>query len=93
VKYGEHGVIRLRHEQTPRAALVVEAIDHGRGIADVEAAFSDGHSRGEKLSPDRDRKSQQGLGVGLGSVQRLMDSVDVNSRDNGTHIVAKKLIA
>jgi negative regulator of sigma-B (phosphoserine phosphatase) len=94
VKYAQRGLIRLRTEQSPRSALVLEAIDQGFGINDVNAAFKDGFSRGEKLLPDRPRGEGQGLGVGLGSVSRMMDTVDVHSDPaRGTRIVARKFMA
>jgi negative regulator of sigma-B (phosphoserine phosphatase) len=91
-KHAGRGVIRLDYEPGPLAALVLEARDSGRGIADVEAALRDGYSQGG-LRSERPYTPGQGLGVGLGSVRRLMDRVDVESDDErGTRIVARKRV-
>ncbi len=43
--------------------------------------------------PDRPRGEGRGLGVGLGSVQRMMDEVHVQSDErHGTRIVARKFM-
>jgi serine/threonine-protein kinase RsbT len=89
-KHAGKGMIRLEFEPGPLAALVLEAVDSGRGIADVQAALADGYSEGG-LRSERPYTPGQGLGVGLGSVRRLMDQVEVESDgQRGTRIVARK---
>jgi anti-sigma regulatory factor (Ser/Thr protein kinase) len=90
VKHAGRGEIRLFLEAAPQRALVVEAVDRGGGIPDIEAAMVDGYSEGALRSPDRPRGASQGLGVGLGAVRRLMTRVDVVSTSSGTRIVARK---
>jgi phosphoserine phosphatase RsbX len=91
LKFAGVGEVRLRHVHTPREAIVVEGVDSGRGIADVRAALVDGFSEGGALGVDRPRREGQGLGVGLGSVHRLMDSVSVETGPaRGTRIIAWK---
>jgi anti-sigma regulatory factor (Ser/Thr protein kinase) len=91
LKFAGEGEVRLRHVAHPREAIVVEVVDGGRGISDVRAALVDGFSEGAMLSVDRPRHEQQGLGVGLGSVQRLMDTVEIETdATHGTRIVAWK---
>jgi serine/threonine-protein kinase RsbT len=86
-KHAGQGTILLRLEPE---ALVVEARDRGAGIADVAAALVDGYSEGG-LRSERPRTPGEGLGVGLGSVQRMMDGVQVESDGaRGTRIVASK---
>jgi serine/threonine-protein kinase RsbT len=64
--YATRGQVRLFvGEHDGRAALVVEAIDDGPGIADVELALEDGYSTG------------CGLGLGLPGARRLMDALEV----------------
>ena len=59
--------------------IEVEASDHGPGIADVEQSFADGYS------------TSGSLGYGLGSVNRLMDEIDISSApDSGTQIVCRR---
>lgn len=91
LKFAGEGVVRLRRVEAPRSAMVVEAQDHGRGIGDLPTALADGFSEGEKLGPDRPRREGQGLGVGLGSVHRMMSHVEIASEPGrGTRIVAMK---
>ncbi len=81
LKFAGAGEVRLRHVMLPREAIVVEAVDRGHGIANVHAAVVDGFSE----------RPSAGLGVGLGSVHRLMDHVDIQSDvRTGTRIVASK---
>lgn len=90
VKHAGRGEIRFSLETEPARALVVEAIDQGRGIPDVAAAVVDGFSEGALRTPDRVRAPGQGLGVGLGSVRRMMDGVEIKTGSAGTRIVARK---
>ncbi len=91
LKFAGEGLVRLCHVHMPREAIVVEASDHGAGIADVSRAIADGFSEGAPLRPDRARPDGQGLGVGLGSVHRMMHQVDIQSNAaTGTRIIAIK---
>jgi serine/threonine-protein kinase RsbT len=90
IKFAGGGEIRLHLEPAPRAAVVVEAVDRGAGIADLDAALADGFSEGASRSPDRPRREGQGLGVGLGSVHRMMDRVEIETDHRGTRVVARK---
>ena len=91
LKFAGAGEVTLRHVRTPREAIVIEVVDSGRGIADVGAAMEDGFSEGAKLGVDRPRREGQGLGLGLGTVHRLMDTVNVESDAlRGTRITAWK---
>lgn len=90
LKHGESGEVRLAVQEGPVTRFVVDARDWGPGLGDPAAAQRDGYSRGADRSPD-ELTAGQGLGVGLGSVQRMMDEVTVTSPPGrGTRIVATK---
>jgi anti-sigma regulatory factor (Ser/Thr protein kinase) len=92
LKFAGAGEAVLRHETAPRDAIVVEVKDRGRGIADVASAVVDGFSEGARLAADRPRGESHGLGVGLGTVHRMMDTVEIESdATRGTRVVARKL--
>jgi anti-sigma regulatory factor (Ser/Thr protein kinase) len=64
-----------------RAGLEIESRDSGPGIPDVEEAF------GDRFSTAGTR------GTGMGSVNRLMDELDISSeRGRGTRIVCRKWV-
>ncbi|HTU33741.1 MAG TPA: anti-sigma regulatory factor [Candidatus Acidoferrum sp.] len=64
-----------------RIGIEVETSDDGPGIADVEQSFADGYS------------TSGSLGYGLGTVNRLMDEVDVYSTPGaGTRIVCRRWV-
>jgi len=67
-KYAGRGEIRLGvTERHGRDALIVQAVDDGPGIADIEQALEDGFS------------TSSGLGLGLPGSRRLMDDFDIQS--------------
>jgi len=69
VRYAQEGTIRLWVQQRDgRPGILVEARDHGPGIADVDQALTDGFTTGD------------GLGDGLGAARRLVDRFDIESR-------------
>ncbi|MEV6898818.1 ATP-binding SpoIIE family protein phosphatase [Amycolatopsis sp. NPDC051372] len=78
-KHAERGSIVVRAVRaTTQAALEVVALDHGPGIANVRLATEDGSS------------TTGTLGVGLGAVHRLADTVRVFSEPGrGTVVTAR----
>lgn len=78
--YATCGQVRLSvHDRDGRAALVVEAIDDGPGIADVQLALKDGYSTGS------------GLGLGLPGARRLMDALEIRCEPGaGTRVTMWK---
>lgn len=61
------------------AGITIVSADSGSGLDDVPLAFRDGYSTGGSL------------GYGMGTVNRLMDTVTVNSNsDTGTYIVCAR---
>jgi anti-sigma regulatory factor (Ser/Thr protein kinase) len=91
-KHGIEGTVVLRRAPPPREALIVEVIDRGAGLTDLERNLSDGVSSGVPLA-GAPRKSGTGLGVGLGTVYRLMDEVHVEAiSQRGTRVIAQKRV-
>ena len=79
VKHAHAGEILLRQTESPSgepAGIEVVAVDGGPGIADPVTARVDGHSTAGTL------------GHGLGSLERLSDSLDLYTDTNGTAVVA-----
>lgn len=67
--------------QGGRAGIQIETVDSGGGIADVDQALADGFS------------TAGSLGYGLGTVNRLMDELDITSYQgpgSGTGIVCRR---
>jgi anti-sigma regulatory factor (Ser/Thr protein kinase) len=58
------------------AGLEIQSLDNGPGISDVEQAITDGYS------------TAGGLGLGLGTVNRLMDELEVHSGPKGGLCIA-----
>lgn len=81
LKYGHEGVLTLRVTHADSSELVIEVSDRGLGLS-LDAAQS---SREQPFS------SRNGLGVGLESVRRLMDDLEIQSfPKRGTRLVARK---
>ncbi|MGB1274471.1 MAG: anti-sigma regulatory factor [Nannocystaceae bacterium] len=73
--YAGPGKIILRVVSQPRRGLVIEALDKGPGIADLERILA-GRFR-----------SRTGLGLGLRGCKNLMDEFSVDtSPETGTHV-------
>ena len=69
---------RLIGAQREAKCMILRSQDQGAGIPDIEAAMVDGFSTGG------------GLGGGLGTVYRLMDTFRIESSSTGTTIEATK---
>lgn len=82
IHHGGGGSLAVRAvEHGERTGVELEATDEGAGIPDVEEAFRDGHS------------TRGSFGYGLGTVNRLMHGVDVQSpppEGPGTRILARR---
>lgn len=62
-----------------QVGIEIQSIDHGLGIADASKALTDGYS------------TIGGLGLGLGTVQRLTEDLDIRKiPTGGTHIVCRR---
>ncbi len=73
--YTNGGEVRVSTvDQQGRIGLVVEAVDFGPGIADIDRALEDGYS------------TRAGMGLGLPGARRLMDEFEIHSAvGRGTH--------
>ena len=82
LKYAGSGEIKLRLvKKMGNRGIEIEAIDHGPGIADCEAAMEDHFSSGGTL------------GLGLPAVKRMMDEFSLESTPGkGTRVKACKWI-
>jgi hypothetical protein len=80
VKHAGRGDLTLKTLQTnDRVGIEVEAKDTGPGMVDVEKSITDGYS------------TVGTLGYGLGTVNRLMDEMDISSmRGQGTRVICRR---
>ncbi|HEX6336392.1 MAG TPA: ATP-binding protein [Jiangellaceae bacterium] len=77
--YAGKGELRLYVDsRNRRSVLVVEAVDQGPGIEQIERALEDGYS------------TSGGLGLGLPGARRLMDEFEIRSNGHGTTVVMRK---
>lgn len=86
-KYAGRGRIELEEIGGPVPGCRVLAADDGPGIAAAEDALRDGFSEGRWLTPDVPLRERRGLGIGLGTVCRLMSEVRVLPRPTGGLLV------
>ncbi len=83
VRYAQKGELVLSAIDGPPPYIKVEALDEGPGISNIEQALGDGFSTGNSL------------GYGLGSINRLMDTLEIQSNPQslkGTRICCTKLL-
>jgi serine/threonine-protein kinase RsbT len=79
VRYAGRGRISLSVERNHvTCGLVVVAADEGQGIACLEETMRDGFS------------TSGGLGLGLPGVRRLMDDMNVETRQGGGTVITVK---
>ncbi len=86
-KYAGRGRVELRALGAPRPGCLVRVEDEGPGIAAPAEALCDGFSEGRFLTPDVPLAERRGLGVGLGSVCRMMDEVRLSPGARGGLVV------
>jgi anti-sigma regulatory factor (Ser/Thr protein kinase) len=82
LRHAAHGVIRIGSITAgDRSGIEIESEDEGPGIADVEQALTDGFS------------TAKGLGLGLGTINRLMDDLEITSGPvAGVRIVCRRWV-
>lgn len=82
IKHAHSGCLTLRPvANADRTGIEVEASDEGPGMTDIERSMTDGYS------------TRGTLGYGLGTVNRLMDELDISSaHDSGTRILCRRWI-
>ncbi|MEQ8667604.1 MAG: ATP-binding protein [Pirellulales bacterium] len=80
LKYAARGEITIQAiEEGEKKGILIRALDHGPGIANIKAAMQDHHSTGGTL------------GLGLPGVKRMMDEFDIHSElKRGTSVTVKK---
>lgn len=78
--YTNGGEVRVSTvDRQGRIGLVVEAVDFGPGIADIDRALEDGYS------------TRAGMGLGLPGARRLMDEFEIHSAvGRGTTVIMRK---
>lgn len=78
LRHASHGSLQFTLlDNAEHKGIQIESKDHGPGISDVERAVIDGYS------------TAGGPGYGLGTVNRLMDTLEVHSRE-GLQIICKR---
>jgi serine/threonine-protein kinase RsbT len=82
-KHAGCGRMELVELFTPARGCRVRIEDEGPGIPQLDEALCDGFSEGRWLTPDVPLSERRGLGVGLGTVVRLMSDVRVLPRPGG----------
>lgn len=82
IKHAGKGALAFRTiEREGRTGIEVDTTDEGPGIKDVEQSFADGYS------------TTGSLGYGMGTVNRLMDELDISSSSaRGTRILCRKWV-
>lgn len=74
-KYAPKGTVEIIVKDK---ILFIEAKDNGKGISNLNDAIKDGYS------------TSQTLGLGLGTIFRLSDEIDIQTNNNGTIIKLQK---
>jgi serine/threonine-protein kinase RsbT len=72
--YAGEGKVELYPESTPRAKILIRAIDSGPGIGHLDEVLSGSY------------RSRTGLGAGIRGVKRLADRFDIKTSPGGTRI-------
>lgn len=87
VKYGVKGTIDLEDlvDATQGVGIAIVAHDEGPAFRDFALALQDGCDDRGPIDPGLLMK-RGGLGIGLGAVKRLTDTLSVDQRPNGKSI-------
>lgn len=94
IKYAGSGKLLLRRLPGEGEGIEVVVEDQGPGIEDVHAAMEDGFSAGHPCVLELPPPLRTGLGIGLGAVVRLMDTVLIeNVPGAGVRVTATKRCA
>lgn len=81
IQYAGQGVIDIEIADTTPPSVLIHAIDHGPGIADVDGVLGGQY------------RSKTGMGMGLLGAKRLMDEFQVSTSPGlGTAITARKFL-
>jgi len=90
--YGDGGAVVLRAtgeeaDGERRRGIEIRVEDRGPGIPDLDSAVQDGFSQGRSVSGDDFDPRRDSLGIGLGAVLRLMDTVAFENKPGGGLLV------
>lgn len=77
VLYAQTGTIDMKPSGTNGRTVVIQAVDQGKGIQNLEQIMSGNY------------KSKTGLGRGLAGTKRISDKFDLTTGDTGTTIVVE----
>jgi serine/threonine-protein kinase RsbT len=80
LKYANDGELSL---MTHPQGVMFEARDRGDGIPNIASAMRDGISEGRVAAEEISKGTRRGLGLGLGTIQRLMHDVQILPRLGG----------
>jgi serine/threonine-protein kinase RsbT len=86
-KHAGRGRIDLTEIDHPALGCRLRAEDQGRGIAAIAEAMRDGFSEGRWLTPDVPLHERRGLGLGLGTIGRLMSELALTPRPGGGLVI------
>jgi len=89
LKHAVRGVLSacVTSDASRRVALRIDSFDEGPPIADFAAALVDGWSAGGPLDPAR-LYGRDGIGAGLGAIQRMTDEFSYSRIGSQNHFVA-----
>jgi anti-sigma regulatory factor (Ser/Thr protein kinase) len=92
IKYGEKGTISCRIIENSQGKTVeIIAEDYGKGIKNIELALKDGFTDQGPIILEEGLICHTGMGTGLPAVKRLMDEIEILSKEKeGTIIIARK---
>lgn len=93
VKYASSGLIALGYCESESEAsyLEFETKDEGTGIGSIDLALKDDVSEGVHLVDEKTICARRGLGLGLGTIQRLMDNISIeNMEPAGVRVYGRK---
>jgi anti-sigma regulatory factor (Ser/Thr protein kinase) len=82
IRHASRGTITIGAvDESGRSGIEIKSVDHGPGISDPEQAITDGYS------------TAGGLGLGLGTVNRPMDELEIYpGPEGGLHITCRRWI-
>ena len=92
-RHAGRGELRLRRVEHPERGVGLELAswDEAPPIADFSRMLQDGWSRGAPIDPMQ-QLHRQGIGAGLGAVQRLSDEVHHEALPHGKEIRAVRYV-
>lgn len=91
LKFAGHAEVTLAFVSTPRPHACLDVVDDGPGFDDPSTAHRDRVSEGVDLDATPHPLERRGLGLGLGSISRMMDELVLGNRpEGGAHLTARR---